>query len=87
MKIIRLDRFKKAYKKLPSEIQKKVDKALTLLLSDPKYPSLRVRKMESDPSKWYLRIDLHYRMTFEIDEEDNSILRNVGGHDPALDRH
>lgn len=86
MKIIRLARFKKAYQKLPPETQKKVDKALILLLSNPRHPSLQVRRLESDPAKWYLRVDLHHRLTFEIDEENNYVLRNVGQHDPTLNK-
>lgn len=84
MKIRLLNRFKKAYKKLTSDIQKKVDKSLILLLSDQKHPSLQVRKLESAPSVWYLRVDRNHRLTFEFGENGIYVLRNVGRHDLAL---
>lgn len=87
MKIRSLDCFKKAYKKLPANIQKKIAKNLELLLSNPRHPSLNVKKLVTnyDPDIWYLRVDIFYRLTFQIDkEEEIYILRNVGRHDETL---
>jgi len=86
MKIRRLARFKKSYQRLSAKIQKKVDRGLTLLFSNPRHPSLQVRKLESHSSIWYIRVDLNHRLTFEFDEEGTLILRNVGSHDPTLTR-
>lgn len=85
MKIRLTERFKKAYKKLQPEIQKKVDKAITLLLTNHKHPSIQVRKLESKPDKWYLRVDINHRLTFEIIGNGIYVLRNVGSHDKTLD--
>ena len=84
MKIRLTDRFEKAYKKLQPEIQKKIDKAIMLLLTNHKHPSIQVRKLESKPDMWYLRVDSNYRLTFEIIDNYIYILRNVGTHDKTL---
>lgn len=80
MRIIRLTPFKRDYKSLPIEIQKKVDSQLKLLLSNPRHPSLRVKKLAGIKRIWYARVTRDYRMTFQI-EEDTYILRRVGVHD------
>jgi len=84
MTIRRLERFKKSYKNLPDNIQDKVDKALTLLIENPRHPSLQVRKLESSIKIWYLRVDRNYRLTFEIQDGDIFVLRHVDKHDDAL---
>jgi len=79
VKFRELDCFKKAYQKLPDTIQKKTDKALTLLFSNPRHPSLRVKKLENVSNIWALRVDKRHRLTFQTDKEFY-ILRNVGQH-------
>lgn len=72
----------RSYQKLSLIIQKKADKQFELLLSGYRHPSLRARKM-SGGNKFEARIDLHYRFTFSIDEENVYIL-TVGMHDEGL---
>ncbi len=45
MPVILTNRFKKAYRKLPADIQTKVKKAIRFLDENPRHPLLRVRKI------------------------------------------
>ncbi len=72
----------KGYKKLPAQIQKKADKQFNYLLEDYRHPSLRTSKMES-ANVFEARIDLHYRFSFQVEEENIYILI-VGPHDVGL---
>ncbi len=87
MIFVRTERFKKAFKALPIDIQKKTVRSLRLLAEDVYYPSLRVKKVQGAPGIWEARIDLKYRMTFQLDEkegETHCLLRNVDNHDECL---
>ena len=44
---------KRAYKKLPKEVQEQVDRKLDLLAKDPKHPSLRIKRVKKI---WSVRI-------------------------------
>jgi len=79
MKIIRLNSFKRDYKKLPDYIQKKVDEQLRVLVKNPGHPSLRVKKIEGHPVCWEARISREYRLTFNW-SESILVLRRVGTH-------
>lgn len=83
MKIRAYRKFKKAYGGLPSKIQKKVDRQLVLLSEDFSHPLLHIKKIKGREGIWELRIDLHYRLTFEF-IEDAIFLRVVGNHDDVL---
>ena len=80
MKFYRTTRFKKNYKKLPSEIKKAAQKQLSFLFSDPKHPSLNIKKMQDSRNIWEGRIAESYRFTFQI-KDDTYILRTIGTHD------
>ena len=72
--------FDKDYTDLPEKIKDQTDKQLTLLLSNPRYPSLHLKKMEGYIGIWEGRISKAYRFTFQI-ERDTYILRRIGTHD------
>ncbi len=72
----------KSYGKLPLNIQKKMDKQITLLISDYRHPSLRTRKMGGS-GDFEARIDIHYRFSFQVEGEDIYIL-TIGLHDVGL---
>ena len=80
MKLLFTKTFVRDYRKLPPEIQKLADKQLGLLLSNTRYPSLHVKKMNDPRNIWEGRITMSYRLTFQI-AEDTHILRKVGTHD------
>ena len=80
MKLLFTRTFVRDYRALPKEIQSAIDKQLGLLLSNPKHPSLNIKKMNDPRNIWEGRITASYRFTFQI-EEDLYILRKVGTHD------
>jgi hypothetical protein len=57
-----------------------VDKQIALLLSKPRHPSLRLKKMEGTDAVWEVRITRSYRMTLEI-QGNTFLLRPIGAHD------
>jgi mRNA-degrading endonuclease RelE of RelBE toxin-antitoxin system len=72
--------FAKDFRQLPENIKKAVHKQLTLLLSNPRHPSLNFKKMRDPRDIWEARISDSYRFTFQI-KGDVYILRKVGTHD------
>lgn len=80
MKLRPTERFAKEYDGLPERLQHRVDKALALLLQNPRHPSLRVKKMEGYEDRWEGRVTHHYRFTFAV-EGDTYVLLRVGTHD------
>jgi len=48
------------YRQLPPEIRELADRSFALLKEDPRYPSLRFRKLQDSPL-WSVRVGLHYR--------------------------
>ena len=83
MKIIRTDRFKNTWGQLDEKGKKSARKAIENLITNIKYPSLRVKKIKGTNKIWEARAGRSLRMTFEIDA-DILILRNIGHHDETL---
>lgn len=79
MKVRYSKKFIKDYQKIPQNKQIKVDKAIKHITKDLYHPALNTRKMEGS-HKWEVRVDYHYRMTFEI-VEDIIQLSRVGTHE------
>jgi addiction module RelE/StbE family toxin len=79
MQLLRTERFKKDFKRLSAEIQERTGKALELFVSNPRHPSLNVKKMEGTPDIWELRVSDNYRITFQRVAE-GILLRRVGTH-------
>ena len=73
-------RFAREYAKLTGLLQRRVDKVLELLLSNPRHPSLHVKKMKGYENRWELRVTLNHRLTFTVDADAYVLLR-VGTHD------
>ena len=80
MKLLFTKTFVRDYRKLPQDIQELTDKQLGLLLSNPKHPSLNVKKMKDPREIWEARITMSYSLTFQV-AENTYILRKVGTHD------
>lgn len=75
--------FRKDFRKLPETIQEQTIKQLSVLLTNPRYPSLRIKKMSGEAGRrgiWEGRITRGYRFTFTISRQI-FILRRVGTHD------
>lgn len=77
-------RFKKAYKKLPPQLQVKVLKALALLGENPRHPSLRTKPVQGVRGVYEARVDRSYRMTYQRMPDDVLLLRAVGKHEETL---
>ncbi len=78
MQILFSNPFKKDYERLPKNVQKALDKALRFLLTNPRHPALRAKKLPG-VEIWYARVSRGYRFTFEI-RSDFIILRRAGTH-------
>ena len=78
------DTFLKQYRKLPKNIQMKVQKAIRLLAEDPSHPSLRSKPIQGAKGIFEASPDMHYRMTYERLSGDVLRLRVIGLHDESL---
>jgi mRNA-degrading endonuclease RelE of RelBE toxin-antitoxin system len=86
LKLTRTERFKKSVLELGRPTREKLQKQLEILISNPRHPSLGVKKIKGTRSIFEARVDDHYRFTFEFGEKSELILRVVGPHDSALKR-
>lgn len=80
MKLQPTERFRKDYEGLPQRLQRRLEKALGLLLQNPRHPSLQIKKMKGYENRWEARVTLHCRFTFTV-EGDTYVLLPVGTHD------
>ncbi|MBI4358640.1 MAG: type II toxin-antitoxin system RelE/ParE family toxin [Candidatus Omnitrophica bacterium] len=78
--LFRTKRFKKDFRRLPHEIQDRTAKVFELFRSNPRHPSLHVKKMEGTQDIWELRVSDNYRITFQFVQE-GVLLRRIGTHD------
>ena len=89
MKVAFSRTFQANYRALPSNIQRRVDKAIGFLAfkqgSKPFHPSLRAKRIKGTADIWEASVTMKYRITFQI-HEDTLYLRVVGAHDPTLKR-
>lgn len=77
-------RFKRAFKRLPPELQAKVIKALQLLAENPRHPSLQTKPVQGIRGIYEARVDQSYRMTYQRLPDDVLLIRVVGKHDETL---
>ena len=56
----------KQYRKLPTHIQKKVDKQFDYLIENFRHPSLNTKLYSGTENLWQARIDKSYRFYFYI---------------------
>jgi mRNA-degrading endonuclease RelE of RelBE toxin-antitoxin system len=80
MRLEPTERFARDYARLPQQFQRRVDRALGLLLESSRHPSLQAKKMKGYENRWEARVTLHYRLVFTI-EGDAYVLLRVGTHD------
>jgi len=83
-KIILSDRFIALYKNLPEAIQKKIKRQIQLLAENPRHPSLQTKPIQGTNGIYEARVDINYRMTYELIADDTLLLRVVVKHDDAL---
>ena len=75
-------KFKKQFKKFPLSLQKRFDIKLSLLLANPRHPSLRAKKM-GGAEIFEARLTKHYRFTYQLMEGEVWLL-TIGTHDEGL---
>ena len=76
------DEFKRRYDKLPSSIQRKIEKQEKLFRTNPFHPSLHTEKLIPKKEElWSIRVDLRYRIIFRFLDGQSVVLMNVGPHD------
>jgi hypothetical protein len=46
-------------------LQKKIDKALSLLEDNPFHPGLHIERIVNDSTAWSVRVDKRYRISFD----------------------
>jgi mRNA-degrading endonuclease RelE of RelBE toxin-antitoxin system len=80
MKLFFTYSFIRDYHALPDQLQRTVDKKLKLFLSNPRHPSLNIKKMQDPRDIWEGRITKGYRFTFQMQGEVLT-LRRLGTHD------
>ena len=79
-RVARTDSLARDFQRLPPEVQERTEKAISRLVQNPAYPSLRVKKMQGLADVWEASVTMSYRMTFQR-AGDTFILRRVGTHD------
>ena len=70
MKSHTTERFRKALRKLPPEIQEQARKAYKVFKQDPRHPSLRFKQVHPTKSVYSVRASLGYRALGVRDGED-----------------
>lgn len=83
MNIYFSDHFLKSVRQLPDDIKKSLKEKLDLMANDPKYPSLRTKKIKGHDKIFEASITMNVRMTWEY-YEDGILLRTIGEHDKTL---
>jgi len=78
-KFVWLPKFKRGYKKLTPQSQKKINQTLLQMEADLKHSSLKVKKFKGTNSIWEARASKGLRITFNL-KGNLIILRTVGEH-------
>jgi mRNA interferase RelE/StbE len=84
LKLTRTERFKKNVLDLDPRTRERLRKQLEILISEPRHPSLGVKKIRGTKSIFEARVDDYYRFTFEYGKKSEITLRVVGPHNSAL---
>ena len=74
MRIRRTKTFKRRYREAPPQIQRRVEKALRLLVSDLKHPSLRAKIIDPSRRIWQARVTRSWRIYFRITDDTYELL-------------
>jgi mRNA-degrading endonuclease RelE of RelBE toxin-antitoxin system len=76
--------FIKQYQNLPSEIKKKIKKALRLLAENPRHHRCNPNLSKVQAGIYEARVDQRYRITYERLSSDVLRMRGVGKQDEVL---
>lgn len=84
LRLTRTERFKKSVLELDVRTREKLRKQLEILISNPRHPSLGIKKIKGTKTIFEARVNDRTRFTFEYGEKGEIILRVVGPHNSAL---
>jgi mRNA interferase RelE/StbE len=84
LRLVRTERFRKSVLELDKRTRKKLKRKLELLVSNPRQPSLMVKKIKGTRSIFEARVNDFHRMTFQYRGEGEIILRVAGPHNAAI---
>ena len=76
-------RFDRDYKKLDRLLQHRVNKAIDILIRDPKRPGLRIKRLEGGNEAWSCRVTKSVRIIYRLLDSNRLQLLIVGPHDAA----
>lgn len=79
MKYVLPQHLKEKLSAFPVVVQTKFWKQISLLLKNPRHPSLRAKKYSESENIWQARIDQNYRFYFRI-EKDLYVLLDIKSH-------
>jgi mRNA interferase RelE/StbE len=85
MPFVLTERFRRAYRTLSGEDQKRVQRAFRRISEELRHPVLRIKRIRGTRGIWEARASRALRLTFEVNG-DRIVLRNVGRHDATLER-
>lgn len=81
MKIYYYNTFIKSYQKLPNIIKTKFESKEPIFLKNPFDPRLKTHPLTGKLKGIYsFSIDLHYRVVFSFESEDEIYFHNIGTH-------
>ncbi len=78
-------KFEKRFKKLHPLLKKKFEKQLEFILTNPRHPSLNLKKM-AGLDMFEARLDYHNRFVFKI-VDDEIWFYSIGPHDEGLGKN
>lgn len=66
MRLVRTEHFRRQWQKLSPAIRQRAKKAIRLLASNSRHPSLRVKIVDEERRVWQARVNGGYRFYFKI---------------------
>jgi mRNA-degrading endonuclease YafQ of YafQ-DinJ toxin-antitoxin module len=74
------ERFERAWRKLPRNIQHVVQAKVTLLVANPRHPSLHIHQLQrTREAVWVCYISVTYRLLYQR-RDATLLLCDIGGH-------
>jgi mRNA-degrading endonuclease RelE of RelBE toxin-antitoxin system len=67
----------KDYAALSATVRRAFGKQLVFLLENPRYPSLRAKKLEGHDDLWQARVNRSWRFYFKIERDEYAIIAIV----------
>ena len=80
MRSVTTSKFRKAFEKLPTEIQQRARQAYTIWKENPNHPSLFFKQIHKTQPIFSVRVGLSYR-AIGIKEEDVMVWFWIGSHE------